>query len=50
MISFNVPPFTGKELEYMKKAVDNKKYVEMGNLQLNAADGWKVDFMQIVSC
>ena len=25
MINFNVPPFTGKEMEYMKKAVDNQK-------------------------
>lgn len=25
MISFNVPPFTGKELEYMKEAVDRQK-------------------------
>ena len=25
MINFNVPPFTGKELEYMKEAVDRQK-------------------------
>lgn len=25
MINFNVPPFTGKELEYMKEAIDNQK-------------------------
>lgn len=25
MINFNVPPFTGKELEYMKIAIDNQK-------------------------
>lgn len=25
MISFNVPPFTGKELEYMKEAIENQK-------------------------
>ena len=25
MINFNVPPFTGKEFDYMKEAVDNKK-------------------------
>ena len=25
MINFNVPPFTGKELEYMKEAVENQK-------------------------
>jgi len=25
MINFNVPPFTGKEMEYMKTAIDNQK-------------------------
>lgn len=25
MINFNVPPFTGKEIEYIKQAVDNQK-------------------------
>ena len=25
MINFNVPPFTGKEIEYMKEAIDNQK-------------------------
>lgn len=25
MIDFNIPPFTGKEMEYMKQAVDNRK-------------------------
>lgn len=25
MIHFNVPPFTGKELDYMKEAIENKK-------------------------
>ena len=25
MINFNVPPFTGKEMEYMKQAVDAQK-------------------------
>lgn len=25
MIKFNVPPFTGKELEYMKQAIENEK-------------------------
>ena len=25
MINFNVPPFTGKEMEYIKQAVDNQK-------------------------
>ena len=25
MINFNVPPFTGKEMEYIKECVDNQK-------------------------
>ena len=25
MINFNIPPFTGKEFEYMKEAVENQK-------------------------
>ena len=25
MINFNVPPFTGKEMDYMKQAIDNQK-------------------------
>ena len=25
MINFNVPPFTGKEMEYMRQAVENQK-------------------------
>ena len=25
MINFNVPPYTGKEIEYIKQAVENQK-------------------------
>ena len=25
MINFNVPPYTGKEIEYIKDAINNKK-------------------------
>ena len=25
MINFNVPPYTGKEVEYMKEAIGNQK-------------------------
>lgn len=25
MINFNIPPFTGKEFDYMREAVENKK-------------------------
>ena len=27
MISFNVPPYVGKELDYIKQAIENKKIV-----------------------
>lgn len=39
MIRFNVPPFTGKEFDYMKKAVENEKSVAMVNLRRNAVPG-----------
>ena len=32
MINFNVPPFIGTEMDYIKKAVENKKFVEMESL------------------
>lgn len=25
MINFNIPPYTGKELEYIKQAIENRK-------------------------
>ena len=28
MINFNVPPFTGKEMEYMRQAVENQRSEE----------------------
>jgi dTDP-4-amino-4,6-dideoxygalactose transaminase len=31
MIDFNIPPFTGKEMEYMKRAVENRKICGDGN-------------------
>jgi TDP-4-keto-6-deoxy-D-glucose transaminase len=34
MIRFNVPPFTGKELEYVKKAIDNQKICGDGEFTL----------------
>ena len=27
MINFNVPPYTGKEIEYIKDAINNKKAI-----------------------
>ncbi len=35
MIHFNVPPFTGKELEYMKQAIDNHKICGDGPFTFN---------------
>ena len=32
MINFNVPPFTGKEMEYMRQAVENQKICGDGTL------------------
>ena len=32
MIDFNVPPFTGKELEYMQQAIKNKNICGDGEI------------------
>lgn len=29
MINFNVPPFTGREVEYMREAIENQKICNM---------------------
>lgn len=42
MINFNVPPFTGKEFEYMKEAVDNKKICGDGPFT-KKCDAWIED-------
>ena len=39
MINFNVPPFTGKEMEYMRQAVENQKSAVMVRSLKNAASG-----------
>lgn len=39
MINFNVPPFTGKEFDYMKAAVDNKKICGDGPFS-KKCDSW----------
>ena len=39
MINFNVPPYTGKEIEYIKQAVENQKSVEMVLLRRNVMNG-----------
>ena len=35
MICFNVPPFTGKELDYMKKAIEAQKICGDGQFTKN---------------
>lgn len=39
MINFNVPPFIGTEMDYIKKAVENKKFVEMESLLKSVMHG-----------
>lgn len=44
MINFNVPPFIGTEMDYIKKAVENKKFVEMESLPKSAMHGLRKDW------
>lgn len=39
MINFNVPPFTGREMEYIKQAVENQKICGDGPSHRSAARG-----------
>lgn len=39
MINFNVPPFIGTEMDYIKKAVEKKKFVEMESLLKSVTHG-----------
>ncbi|MBN1046676.1 dTDP-4-amino-4,6-dideoxygalactose transaminase [Clostridium botulinum] len=39
MINFNEPPFTGKELDYIKQAIENKKICGDGEFTKNC-NGW----------
>lgn len=41
MINFNEPPYTGKEMEYMKEAVENLKICGDGPFTKNAINGLK---------
>lgn len=46
MIPFNIPPYVGKELEYIREAMEKIiKFVEMDLLQKNVMNGWKKDLM-----
>jgi len=46
MIHFNVPPFTGKELEYMKEAIDNHKICGDGPFT-KKCDAWLEDRFKV---
>ena len=39
MINFNVPPFTGRELEYMKEAIEAQKTAVTEHLPIDAMHG-----------
>ena len=39
MIDFNVPPYTGKEFEYMQEAVQNRKFAVMVHSLKNVTHG-----------
>lgn len=45
MICFNQPPHTGKELDYIRRAFYNKKFLEMVNSQKNVIAGLKKNFI-----
>ena len=38
MIKFNVPPYTGKEMDYIKKAVENQKICGDGEFTITIKD------------
>ncbi|MDY3918768.1 MAG: dTDP-4-amino-4,6-dideoxygalactose transaminase [Candidatus Limivivens sp.] len=46
MIDFNVPPFTGKEMEYMKQAVENRKISGDGMFTRKCSE-WLKERLQI---
>lgn len=37
MISFNVPPYTGKEMEYIRQAVENEKICGDGSFTMKCS-------------
>lgn len=41
MINFNIPPFMGTEINYIKEAVANKKICGDGAFTKNVMHGWK---------
>ena len=46
MIDFNIPPFTGKEMDYMKQAVENKKICGDGEFTKKCG-AWMQDTFQV---
>ena len=48
MIDFNVPPFTGKELEYMQQAIKNKKICGDGEFTKKCSHWMEEKFRQIM--
>lgn len=49
MINFNVPPFTGKELEYMKEAIENQKICGDGPFTRKCSE-WIEERTKTVKC
>ena len=49
MINFNVPPFTGKEMEYIKKAVENQKICGDGEFT-KKCNAWIEDKTKTTKC
>ena len=43
MILFNKPPYVGKEVDYIKEAIENQKICGTDHLQRNVTSGWKKD-------
>lgn len=39
MINFNEPPYMEKSMDYIRKAVEIRKYVGMGNIPRSAMPG-----------
>ena len=49
MINFNVPPFTGREMEYIKQAVENQKICGDGPFTQKCS-AWIEEFTGTAKC
>lgn len=47
MINFNVPPFIGTEMDYIKRQLKIKKFVEMESLPKSAMHGLRKRLEQL---